>query len=78
MKTTLTLRGEKKLDTGVTEEEFHRTNAVMVRSQVVRAAADGRGWQGQRQVQGRSADGPTALRDEAKPRQIKVAVAVAA
>ena len=58
---TLTLRGEKKLDTEVTEEQFHRIERTLwlVRADV-RAAADGRPLQGQRPVQGRRADGPAA------------------
>ena len=58
---TLTLRGEKKLDTEVSEEQFHRIERSYGSfARIVRAAADGRRWQGQRRVQGRRADGPAA------------------
>ena len=57
---TLTLRGEKKRDTEITEEHFHRIERSYGSFTVVRAAADGRRWQGQRRVQGRRADGPAA------------------
>ena len=58
---TLTLRGEKKLDTEVSGGAVpsHRAQLWLVRANV-RAAADGRRWQGQRRVQVRRADGPAA------------------
>ena len=58
---TLTLRGEKKLDTEVKRGAVpsHRAQLWLVRADV-RAASDGRRWQGQRPVQGRRADGPAA------------------
>ena len=76
---TLTLRGEKKLDTEVTEEDFHRIErsyGSFARSFTLPPTVD----------VGKVSDEYKAgvltvrlpLREEAKPKQINVAVAVAA
>ena len=58
---TLTLSGEKKLDTEVTEEQFHRIErsyGSFARTFALPPTVDAE--QGQRRVQGRRADGPAA------------------
>ena len=58
---TLTLSGEKKLDTEVTEELFHRIErsyGAFARTFTLPPTVDAE--QGQRPVQGRCADGPAA------------------
>jgi len=76
---TLTLRGEKKLDTEVSEEHFHRIErsyGSFARSFALPPTVDAGKINAQYKAGVLTVRLP--LREEAKPKQIKVAVAVAA
>jgi HSP20 family protein len=76
---TLTLRGEKKLDTEVTEEQFHRIErsyGPFARSFALPPTVDAGKVRAEYKAGVLTVRLP--LREEAKPKQIKVAVAVAA
>ena len=76
---TLTLRGEKKLDTEVTQEQFHRIErsyGAFARSFALPPTVDAGKVRAEYKAGVLTVRLP--LREEAKPKQIKVAVAVAA
>jgi HSP20 family protein len=76
---TLTLRGEKKIDTEVTEEHFHRIErsyGSFARSFALPPTVDASKVNAEYKTGVLTVRLP--LREEAKPKQIKVAVAVAA
>jgi HSP20 family protein len=76
---TLTLRGEKKLDTEVTEEHFHRIErsyGSFARSFALPPTVDAGKVSAEYKAGVLTVRLP--MREEAKPKQIKVAVAVAA
>jgi HSP20 family protein len=76
---TLTLRGEKKLDTEVTQEQFHRIErsyGPFARSFALPPTVDAGKVRAEYKAGVLTVRLP--LREEAKPKQIKVAVAVAA
>jgi len=76
---TLTLRGEKKLDTEVTQEQFHRIErsyGPFARSFAMPPTVDAGKVRAEYKAGVLTVRLP--LREEAKPKQIKVAVAVAA
>ena len=76
---TLTLRGEKKLDTDVAEEHFHRIErsyGAFARSFALPPTVDAGKVNAEYKAGVLTVRLP--LREEAKPRHIKVAVAVAA
>ena len=76
---TLTLRGEKKLDTEVAEEHFHRIErsyGTFARSFALPPTVDASKVNAEYKAGVLTVRLP--LREEAKPRHIKVAVAVAA
>jgi len=76
---TLTLRGEKKLDTEVAEEHFHRIErsyGAFARSFALPPTVDASKVNAEYKAGVLTVRLP--LREEAKPRHIKVAVAVAA
>jgi HSP20 family protein len=76
---TLTLRGEKKFDTEVMEEHFHRIErsyGSFVRSFALPPTVDPGKVNAEYKAGVLTVRLP--LREEAKPKQIKVAVAVAA
>ncbi|MGH9256675.1 MAG: Hsp20/alpha crystallin family protein [Vicinamibacterales bacterium] len=76
---TLTLRGEKKLDTEVTEEQFHRIErsyGPFARSFALPPTVDAGKVRAEYKAGVLTVRLP--LREEARPKQIKVAVAVAA
>ena len=76
---TLTLRGEKKLDTEVTQEQFHRierSHGPFARSFALPPTVDAGKVRAEYKAGVLTVRLP--LREEAKARQIKVAVAVAA
>ena len=76
---TLTLRGEKKLDTEVTQEQFHRIErsyGPFARSFALPQTVDAGKVRAEYKAGVLTVRLP--LREEAKPKQIKVAVAVAA
>lgn len=76
---TLTLRGEKKLDTEVTQEQFHRIErsyGPFARSFALPPTVDAGKVRAEYRAGVLTVRLP--LREEAKPKQIKVAVAVAA
>jgi HSP20 family protein len=76
---TLTLRGEKKLDTEVTEEQFHRIErsyGPFARSFALPPTVDA--GKVRAEYKGGVLTVRLPLREEAKAKQIKVAVAVAA
>ena len=79
MNNTLTLRGEKKLDATVKEEHFHRIErsyGSFVRSFTLPPTIDAGKVNAEYRAGVLTVRLP--LREEAKPKQIKVAVAVAA
>ena len=76
---TLTLRGEKKLDTEVTEEHFHRIErsyGSFARSFALPPTVDAGKVSAEYKAGVLTVRLP--MREEAKPKQIKIAVAVAA
>jgi HSP20 family protein len=76
---TLTLRGEKKFDTEVTQEQFHRIErsyGPFARSFALPPTVDAGKVRAEYKAGVLTVRLP--LREEAKPKQIKVAVAVAA
>ena len=76
---TLTLRGERKLDTEVTQEQFHRIErsyGPFARSFTLPPTVDAGKVRAEYKAGVLTVRLP--LREEAKPKQIKVAVAVAA
>ena len=76
---TLTLRGEKKLDTEVTQEQFHRIErsyGPFARSFALPPTVDAGKVRAEYKAGVLTVRLP--MREEAKPKQIKVAVAVAA
>ena len=79
MNNTLTLRGEKQLDATVKEEHFHRIErsyGSFVRSFTLPPTIDASKVNAEYRAGVLTVRLP--LREEAKPKQIKVAVAVAA
>jgi HSP20 family protein len=76
---TLTLRGEKKLDTEITQEQFHRLErsyGPFARSFALPPTVDAGKVRAEYKAGVLTVRLP--LREEAKPKQIKVAIAVAA
>jgi len=76
---TLTLRGEKKLDTEVTQEQFHRIErsyGPFARSFALPPTVDASKVRAEYKAGVLTVRLP--LREEAKPKQVKVSIAVAA